>query len=102
MQVGGFPGFDDLPGQIVADNRAELSRHREKLVEVHCRCPRAVAVARYAARSPTRHAGHLDAGRQPDELWTEQNTRPTGIAPAIVVETTAPVDVMRRALGLDA
>jgi hypothetical protein len=63
------------------------------LVEVHCSCPREVAVARYSARSATRHAGHLDADRQPDELWNEQNTRPTGIAPSIVVDTTAPVDV---------
>ena len=63
------------------------------LVEVHCSCPREVAVARYSVRSPTRHAGHLDADRQPEELWNEQNARPTGIAPAIVVDTTAPVDV---------
>ena len=55
--------------------------------------PREVAVARYTVRSPTRHAGHLDADRQPGELWNEQNTRPTGIAPAIVVDTTAPLDV---------
>jgi predicted kinase len=73
-----FPRLKSLPGS---------------LVEVHCRCPRALAVARYSARSPTRHAGHLDADRQPDELWNEQNTRPTAIAPAIVVDTTAPVDV---------
>jgi len=63
------------------------------LVEVHCRCPREVASARYAARSASRHAGHLDADRPPDELWNEPNTRPTGIAPAIVVDTTVPVDV---------
>ena len=74
-----FPQLRSLPGT---------------LIEVHCRCPRAVAVARYEARSRSRHAGHLDADRQPDELWSEQNTRPTGIAPAIVVDTTAPVDVV--------
>ena len=72
---------------------AQLTSLPGPLVEVHCRCPRDVAVARYAARSSRRHAGHLDAERQPDELWNAQNTRPTGIAPAIVVDTTAPVDV---------
>lgn len=73
-----FPGLRSLPGP---------------LVEVHCSCPHEVAVARYSARSRTRHAGHLDADRQPDELWNEQNTRPSGIAPSIVVDTTAQVDV---------
>jgi hypothetical protein len=73
-----FPQLRSLPGP---------------LVEVHCSCPRGVAVARYSARSPTRHAGHLDADRRPEELWNEQNTRPTGIAPGVVVDTTAPVDV---------
>jgi predicted kinase len=73
-----FPRLRSLPGP---------------LLEVHCSCPREVAVGRYSARSPTRHAGHLDADRQPHELWNEQNTRPSGIAPSIVVDTTAPVDV---------
>src|SRR5690349_2243830 len=72
---------------------AQLRSLPGTLVEVHCRCPREVAVARYTTRSPTRHAGHLDADRQPDELWNDQNTRPTGIAPAIVIDTTTPVDI---------
>jgi predicted kinase len=72
---------------------AQLASLPGPLVEVHCRCPREVAIARYRTRSSTRHAGHLDADRQPDELWNEQNTSPTGIAPAIVVETSTPVDV---------
>src|SRR6267378_1147909 len=42
VQLGGFSGLDDLPGQIVADNRAEALRDREKLVEIH---PRRVAHA---------------------------------------------------------
>jgi predicted kinase len=73
---------------------AQLRALPGPLVEVHCRCPREVATARYTARSASRHAGHLDADRQPDELWNEQNTRPTGIAPAVVVDTSTPVDVV--------
>ena len=72
---------------------AQLTALPGSLVEVHCSCPRAVAVARYTARSATRHAGHLDSDRQPAELWNDENTRPTGIAPAIVVDTTTPVDI---------
>jgi predicted kinase len=72
---------------------AQLRSLPGPLVEVHCSCPREVAVARYTSRSRSRHAGHLDADRQPEELWNEHNTRPTGIAPVIVVDTTAPVDV---------
>ncbi|MGH6611558.1 MAG: hypothetical protein ACRECQ_15020, partial [Burkholderiaceae bacterium] len=37
-----------------------------KVVELHCRCPPAVAVARFLARQ--RHPGHLDALREPDHL----------------------------------
>jgi predicted kinase len=54
---------------------AQLTALPGSLVEVHCSCPRAVAVARYT------------------ELWNDENTRPTGIAPAIVVDTTTPVDI---------
>ncbi|HWK16995.1 MAG TPA: AAA family ATPase [Solirubrobacteraceae bacterium] len=63
------------------------------LIEVRCRCPAAVAQARYRERSGRRHRGHLDLDRQPDELWSEESSRPLGIAPVIVVDTTAPVDV---------
>jgi predicted kinase len=63
------------------------------LIEVRCRCPKSVAQARYRARSGTRHRGHLDLDRQPDELWNEQSSAPLGIAPVIIVDTTAPVDV---------
>jgi hypothetical protein len=73
---------------------AQLRALPGPLVEVHCRCPREVAIARYTARSHGRHAGHLDAQRQPGELWNEGNTRPTGIAPAVLVDTTTTVDVV--------
>jgi predicted kinase len=73
-----FPRITALPGP---------------LIEVRCSCPEAVARARYRARTDTRHRGHLDLERQPDELWNEQNSTPLGIAPVIVVDTTAQVDV---------
>jgi AAA domain-containing protein len=73
-----FPHLKSLPGC---------------LFEVHCRCPRPVAAARYLARSRRRHSRHLDAERAPDELWNERNTNPTGLAPHIVVDTTEEVDV---------
>jgi hypothetical protein len=72
-----FPRLRSLPGP---------------LVEVHCRCARALAAERYRARSLGRHAGHLDHERPPDELWNERNANPTGIA-HIVVDTTHEVEV---------
>ncbi len=63
------------------------------LVEVRCRCPREVAEQRYQARSATRHAGHLDAQRPPEELWNEHHLRPLGLGPLIEVDTSRPVDV---------
>jgi predicted kinase len=73
-----FSGLTALPGP---------------LIEVRCNCPKAVAQARYRARSGSRHGGHLDLDRQPDELWNEENSVPLGIAPVIMVNTNAPVDV---------
>jgi hypothetical protein len=73
-----FPRITALPGP---------------LIEVRCSCPKAVAQARYRARSSTRHGGHLDLDRQPEELWNEQNSTPLGVAPVIVVDTNAPIDV---------
>lgn len=73
-----YPRITALPGPVI---------------EVRCRCPKALAQVRYRARSGTRHGGHLDLERQPDELWNEENSAPLGIAPVIVVDTTAPVDV---------
>jgi predicted kinase len=94
VMVSGPPGAGKSTlARPIAAALPQLRSLPGPLIEVHCGCPREVAVARYSARSPTRHAGHLDADRQPDELWNEENTRPTGIAPSLVVDTTAPVDV---------
>jgi predicted kinase len=72
------PQLEQLPGTVV---------------EVRCRCPREVAVARYRARSETRHAGHLDDERSPDELWNEHHLKPLGLGPLLEVDTTRPVDI---------
>src|SRR5437899_93809 len=48
------PNLQALPGRIV---------------EIRCRCPRELALARYRARTGGRHPGHLDAHRTDDELW---------------------------------
>lgn len=68
-----------------------------KLIEVRCRCPREVAQARYRARSATRHAGHLDDERPPEELWNEHHLTPLGLGPVIELDTAGPVDVGRLA-----
>lgn len=63
------------------------------VVEVRCVCPGEVARARYAKRSGSRHAGHLDARRRDDELWDPQHTQPLGVGPVVEVETTRPVAI---------
>lgn len=64
------------------------------LVEVFCRCPRKVAVERFAVRAGTRAAGHFDADRLPEELWNDEVSEPVaGGWPLIEVDTTEPVDV---------
>jgi predicted kinase len=63
------------------------------MVEVRCVCPVEVARARYAERSGSRHAGHLDACRGDDELWDPQHTRPLGVGPLVEVDTTRPVAI---------
>jgi hypothetical protein len=70
---------DGLPGDIV---------------EVFCRCDRAVAAQRYAGRAGTRAAGHLDAERVAAELWNDEVARPVdGGWPVIEVDTTTPVEL---------
>ena len=72
------------------------------LVEVRCRCPREVAEARYHARSATRHAGHLDDKRPPEELWNEHHLEPLGLGPLIEVDTSRAVDIGALAVHIKA
>ena len=59
------------------------------VVEVHCACPAAVAVARYNGRS--RHEVHTV--KEVTLAWMERYDRPVGVGSLITVDTTAPVDV---------
>jgi len=74
-----LPDLSGLPGSIV---------------EVFCRCDRAVAAQRHAQRAGGRAAGHLDAERTATEIWNDEVARPVaGGWPVIEVDTTTPVEV---------
>jgi hypothetical protein len=77
--------------------RPHLGELPGELIEVRCRCPQEVAQDRYRARSTTRHAGHLDDERPPEELWNEHHLTPLGLGPVIEVDTAGSVDVERLA-----
>ena len=64
-----------------------------QLVEVRCRCPRELALARYRERAAHRHPGHLDNLRDEAELWNEELLKPLDIGPVLEVDTSGPVDV---------
>jgi predicted kinase len=71
-----------------------VSRLPGLVIEVFCRCDRAVAKDRYTARAGSRHAGHFDGMRRPDELWDEAVTEPApGGWPVLEVDTNHPVDL---------
>jgi predicted kinase len=63
-----------------------------RLIEVRCTVPLDLARARYRARAGHRHAGHLDDARTDQELWGEPS-RPLGLGPVVVVDTSGPVDI---------
>jgi adenylate kinase family enzyme len=71
-----------------------------RFVEVRCSVPREVALARYRARR--RHAGHFEAARTDEELWSPGLIEPLGLGPVIVVDTTTPVDVTALAAQVSA
>lgn len=73
---------------------AQVARLPGDVVEVFCRAPREVLVARYRERAGTRHAGHFDDVRTPEELFGQQTSEPlAGPWPLVEVDTTRPVDV---------
>jgi predicted kinase len=80
------PALQTLPGRIV---------------EIRCRCPRELALARYRARGD-RHPGHLDADRTDDELWNEQLVRPLGLGALIEVDTSSENDIEALARQVEA
>jgi hypothetical protein len=61
---------------------------------VFCRCDRASATDRCAARAGTRHAGHFDGVRSGEELWNDEVAEPVaGGWPLLEVRTDRPVAV---------
>ena len=67
------------------------------MIEVHAACPPDLARSRYLERAAHRHWIHLDAERgAARELWSSSTSGPLGLStegPAIVVDTTGPVDL---------
>lgn len=66
------------------------------VVEVFCRCDRAVSIQRYRERAGTRAAGHFDEVRTDDEIWSVEVSEPvTAGWPVIEIDTTSSVDADR-------
>jgi predicted kinase len=64
------------------------------VVEVFCRCDRALAIERYRSRAGSRHPGHFDGARADDDLWDDDVSQPVaGGWPVLEVDTSRPVDV---------
>jgi AAA domain len=64
------------------------------IVEVRCVVDLEEAKRRYRARTPMRHAGHLDDQRTESELWDPDAHRPLRLGPVLEVDTTDAVDVI--------
>jgi predicted kinase len=84
----GAEGASGTPCLWVRDLAAEI-------VEVHCACPPALAVARFKSRA--RHKAHRDDERAHAELHAQFSglaaRGPLGFAPLIRVDTSSPPDV---------
>ena len=88
------PSGGVLESNFRAASVNELQSLPGTVVEIFCRCDRELALARYRARSSTRHPGHFDSLRTDDELWNTEVTSPVcGGWPYLEVDTSHPVDV---------
>ena len=95
---------DDL-GPVVLESHfwpglaePDLQELGRPLVQVHCRCPSALALERYDARVADRgrHPGHRPdhQGEAATAYWRSAPARPLGLdAPLIEVDTSGPVDI---------
>lgn len=73
---------------------SDLSQLPGHVVEVFCRCPRELCLARYRERSSGRHPGHFDVERSDADLWNDETTSPVaGGWRVIEVDTSEPVDM---------
>ena len=64
-----------------------------QVVEVFCRCDRAIALDRYRVRAADRAPGHFDADRGAEDIWHDDITEPVAAGwPVIEVDTNRPVD----------
>ena len=88
------------PGAVIESNfyrsvaRDELRRLPGTIIEVFCRCDTATAADRYRTRAGSRHAGHFDSVRTPEELWNDEVSEPVaGGWPLLEVNTNGPVDL---------
>jgi predicted kinase len=73
--------------------RPALQRLRGPLIEVRCVVPPEIARRRYAVRSGSRHAGHLDSARLDEELWDPLHSQPLGVGPCVEVDTSRAVSI---------
>lgn len=72
----------------------ELLRLEGTIVEVFCRCDRAVSTMRYRGRAGSRRAGHFDHVRTPEEIWSPEIAEPVaGGWRVLEVDTSEPVDI---------
>lgn len=96
-----FALANDAPAGAVLDcsfHRSQAMGELEQLpgliVEVFCHCSRDLALQRYRARAESRHPGHFDNKRAPEDLWNDEVSQPVaGDWPVINVDTTSPVDI---------
>lgn len=87
--VDAWFGFQPLEVLRPHLQRAEL-RH---IAEIWCHAPPEVVAGRYLSRVGHRPAGHLGAEYAPELAVLAARARPTGLFPAIDVETTHPLDL---------